>query len=123
MLARIGEAERGEQGAGLTTVAVEPLPEQHQVVMDYCATVRGILNDDQGGPLKPPGIRMDAALGEVQDSIERLVGPKKGAPAIGTRTPRAAAARRPYASCTIALTAADNSSPASCVRSRSSPRH
>jgi len=31
--------------------------------------------------------------------------------------------RRPYASCTIALTAADNSSPASCVRSRSSPRH
>jgi hypothetical protein len=66
---------------------------------------------------------MDAALGEVQDSIERLVGPKKGAPAIGTRTPRAAAARRPYASCTIALTAADNSSPASCVRSRSSPRH
>jgi hypothetical protein len=136
MLARVGEAERVEQaadtttvavehverGAGLTTVAVEPLPEQHQVVMDYCATVRGILNDDQGGPLKPPGIRMDAALGEVQDSIERLVGPKKGAPAIGTRTPRAAAARRPYASCTIALTAADNSSPASCVRSRSSPR-
>ena len=123
MLARVGEAERVEAAAGPTTVAVAPLPEQHQVVMDYCATVRGILNDDQGGPLTPPGIRMDAALGAVQDSIERLVGPKKGAAAIGSRAPRAAAARRPYATCTIALAAADNSSLASCVRSRSTPRH
>src|SRR5499426_4099726 len=28
------------------------------VVLDYCAAVRGILNDDQGGPLHPPGLRM-----------------------------------------------------------------
>src|SRR4051812_22341963 len=28
------------------------------VVLDYCTTVRGILNDDQGGPLDPPGLRM-----------------------------------------------------------------
>src|SRR3954468_5270642 len=26
-----------------------------QVVLDYCGCVRGILNDDQGGPLRPPG--------------------------------------------------------------------
>src|SRR5258707_13196678 len=26
------------------------------VVLDYCAAVRGILNDDQGGPLEPPGL-------------------------------------------------------------------
>jgi hypothetical protein len=92
--------EHVEQVADPTTVAVEPLPdgasEQQQVVLDYCATVRGILNDDQGGPLKPPAIRMDAALGEVQDSIERLIGAKKGGPA--RRMPRATAARRPYAS-------------------------
>ena len=32
------------------------------VVLDYCAAVRGILNDDQGGPLHPPGVRMAEAL-------------------------------------------------------------
>src|SRR5262249_19166941 len=32
-----------------------------QVVLNYCAVVRGILNDDQGGPLQPPGIRMAEA--------------------------------------------------------------
>src|SRR5512143_3002455 len=39
------------------------------VVLDYCAAVRGILNDDQGGPLHPPGLRMAEALNEVQESI------------------------------------------------------
>src|SRR6516165_6623937 len=34
------------------------------VVLDYCAAVRGILNDDQGGPLHPPGLRMAEALNE-----------------------------------------------------------
>src|ERR1700722_8902978 len=32
------------------------------VVLDYCTAVRGILNDDQGGPLDPPGLRMADAL-------------------------------------------------------------
>jgi hypothetical protein len=32
------------------------------VVLDYCAAVRGILNDDQGGPLHPQGVRMAEAL-------------------------------------------------------------
>jgi hypothetical protein len=41
------------------------------VVLDYCAAVRGILNDDQGGPLHPPGLRMAEALSEVQESIQR----------------------------------------------------
>jgi hypothetical protein len=45
------------------------------VVLDYCAAVRGILNDDQGGPLHPPGLRMAEALQEVQESLQRnLVG-------------------------------------------------
>ena len=48
------------------------------VVLDYCAAVRGILNDDQGGPLHPPGLRMAEALGEVRDSIQRNVNEKKG---------------------------------------------
>jgi hypothetical protein len=48
------------------------------VVLDYCATVRGILNDDQGGPLHPPGLRMAEALTEVQASIDRNLGAEKG---------------------------------------------
>jgi hypothetical protein len=48
------------------------------VVLDYCAAVRGVLNDDQGGPLDPPGLRMAAALHEVQESLRRDLGAKKG---------------------------------------------
>jgi hypothetical protein len=48
------------------------------VVLDYCADVRGILNDDQGGPLDPPGLRMAKALTEVQESLDRNLEAKKG---------------------------------------------
>jgi hypothetical protein len=48
------------------------------VVLDYCAAVRGILNDDQGGPLHPPGLRMAEALQEVRGSIQRNLDEKKG---------------------------------------------
>ena len=58
-------------------MAVEPSP-AGQVVLDYCAVVRGILNDDQGGPLHPPGLRMADALVEVRESLERNLGTKKG---------------------------------------------
>jgi hypothetical protein len=49
------------------------------IVLDYCAAVRGILNDSQGGPLRPPGLRMSQALGEVQQSLRRNLRLKKGA--------------------------------------------
>ena len=48
------------------------------VVLDYCAAVRGILNDEQGGPLHPPGLRMAEALGEVQASLQRNLAAQKG---------------------------------------------
>jgi hypothetical protein len=51
------------------------------VVLDYCAAIRGILNDSQGGPLRPPGLRMAEALGEVRKSLGRNLRLKKG----GTR--------------------------------------
>ena len=51
--------------------------EREQVVLDYCAATRGILNDDQGGPLHPPGVRMAEALHEVRDSIGRAQAEKK----------------------------------------------
>jgi hypothetical protein len=55
--------------------ADEPPPD---VVLDDCAVVRGILNDDQGGPLHPPGLRMAEALGEVQASLQRNLEAQKG---------------------------------------------
>jgi hypothetical protein len=73
-------------------VASSPMPEQDvrppdtlserpdvgEVVLDYCTAVRGILNDDQGGPLHPCGVRMAAALGEVRQSLERSLAAQKG---------------------------------------------
>jgi hypothetical protein len=53
-------------------------PNGLEVVLDYCAAVRGILNDSQGGPLRPPGVRMSQALGEVEQSLRRNVRLKKG---------------------------------------------
>lgn len=49
-----------------------------EVVLDYCAAVRGIVNDDQGGPLHPPGVRMAEGLGQVRESIQRNLDAKKG---------------------------------------------
>jgi len=40
------------------------------IVLDYCAAIRGILNDNHGGPLTPSGLRMAKALEEVSQSIE-----------------------------------------------------
>jgi MULE transposase domain len=61
--------------ASTTVAALAPAA---TVVLDYCAAVRGILNDDQGGPLEPPGLRMADALGEVRASLQRNLEAKKG---------------------------------------------
>jgi hypothetical protein len=57
-----------------------PADSASAVVLDYCSAVRGILNDDQGGPLHPPGLRMVEALDEVRDSILRNLDEKKQRP-------------------------------------------
>jgi hypothetical protein len=62
------------------------------VVLDYCAAVRGILNNDQGGPLHPPGLGMAEALTEVRESLQRDLDAKKGG------SPRSNSAALPAAS-------------------------
>jgi len=52
--------------------------EAGEVVLGYCAAVRGILNESQGGPLHPPGVRMSEALQDVRDALDRNLGAKKG---------------------------------------------
>jgi hypothetical protein len=78
-------AAAGTDTESTSTVTVEPAgPAAPQadaagaVVLDSCAAVRGILDDDQGGPLHPPGLRMAEALDEVRESIPRDRDEKKG---------------------------------------------
>jgi hypothetical protein len=73
---------RTPEATGTATAAANPSPAvvdpAGSVVLDYGAAVRGILNDDQGGPLHPPGLRMAEALNEVRGSIQRNLEAKKG---------------------------------------------
>jgi hypothetical protein len=73
----VGQDKDQEQSA----LAVVLAPNARDVALDYCAAVRGIINDSQGGPLRPPGLRMAEALGEVRKSLGRNLRLKKG----GTR--------------------------------------
>ena len=59
------------QLAKAVPVATDPPADAGEVVLDSCSTVRGILNDDQGGPFQPPGLRMAEALGDVRASLQR----------------------------------------------------
>jgi hypothetical protein len=52
------------------------------VVLDYCSAVRGILNDNHGGPAHPAGLRMLDALSDVQKSLSRVVSSGKVGSAI-----------------------------------------
>jgi hypothetical protein len=76
--------------ANLPAAVVDPAD---SVVLDYCAAVRGILNDDQGGPLHPPGLRMAEALDEVHASLRRNLGAKKGGSRRSNSTASPAASR------------------------------
>jgi hypothetical protein len=42
-----------------------------QIMLDYCTAVRGVLNDNRGGPLRPAGWRMAEALEAIEQSLER----------------------------------------------------
>lgn len=55
--------------------------ESGHVVLDYCSVVRGILNDNHGGPYHPPGLRMLEALADVQQSLDRVTSSGKVGPA------------------------------------------
>jgi hypothetical protein len=81
-----GTEETGDRQAPTGETMDPPIPAEEtedpqtpaeDVVLDYCAAVRGILNDSQGGPLEPPGLRMASALEQVQASIQRNLDPKK----------------------------------------------
>ena len=51
---------------------------REQTVLDYCSALRGILTDDQGGPLQPPGLKMAEGVKEVRESLDECLQMKKG---------------------------------------------
>jgi len=73
-------AAPGAPGAlGLATTGNAPVEDAAgAVVLGYCAAVRGMLNDSQGGPLRPPGVRRREALQDVRDSLDRNLQAHKG---------------------------------------------
>jgi hypothetical protein len=71
------QAHKTESGeaAGVVNEAVDTSSlagDGGAVVLDFCSAVRGILNDNHGGPRNPPGIRMVDALADVQESLARI---------------------------------------------------
>src|SRR6202051_1929716 len=80
--AAVAAAAEPAAGAAHTSAgnvpAVADPAEAGRVALDYCSVVRGILNDDQGGPLQPSGLRMAEALGEVRASLQRNLDAQRG---------------------------------------------
>jgi hypothetical protein len=102
-----GAAADAESAATVVAAlaAVEPTESADTVVLEYCAAVRGILNDDQGGPLQPPGLRMADALSEVRESLQRNLDEKKGA------SPKRNSGAWPIASTEVSTPCAPNKNP------------
>jgi hypothetical protein len=79
VLKELAAAQTGQgKGRKRSATMAATVPHGLDVVLDYCAAVRGIINDSQGGPLRPPGLRMSEALGEVRKSLQRNLRLKKG---------------------------------------------
>jgi hypothetical protein len=66
------------QWAKTVPAVPEPPADAGEVGLDYCSAGRGILHDDQGGPLPPPGLRMAEALGDVRASLQRHLDAHRG---------------------------------------------
>ena len=67
------------EGAGPAAARGSRTDPAGDVVLDYCTAVRGILNKDQGGPLRSARITEWQALSdEVRESIQRNWDAKKG---------------------------------------------
>src|SRR5581483_5912882 len=70
--------QAGRAGSAKGSLKAPTAAKGKEDVLDYKAAVRGIINDSQGGPLRPPGLRMSEALGEVRRSLGRNLRLKKG---------------------------------------------
>lgn len=75
---RRASAPEGAPSAGEEVAVAAPDDPAGDVVLEYCAAARGLLNNDPGGPLHPPGSEMGDALAQVRQSIGRNLAAQKG---------------------------------------------
>ena len=78
--ATLAEAVAAAAVAAETAAIAAAATSSADAVLDYCVAVRGILNDNKGGPLHPPGERMAEALIQVREAIRENPEAKKGGP-------------------------------------------
>jgi hypothetical protein len=78
LMRRQASAPEGPPSAEEKAEVATPDDPAGDVALEYCAAVRGILNNDQGGPLHPPGLEMRDALTQVRQSIGRNLAARKG---------------------------------------------
>jgi len=71
-------ADPANRSEGFSTRELKEEEEQKEAVLGYCSGIRGILSDDQGGPLDPPGLRMAEGIQDMRDSLERCLQAKVG---------------------------------------------
>jgi len=76
---RQASVPEGSPSAEEEVAVTAPDDPSGDVVLEYCAAVRGLLNNDQGGPLHPPGLEMSDALTEVRQSLGRNLAAERGA--------------------------------------------
>lgn len=74
-----GQAVGNQEAAAPQPAVVDATPlSVAQVALDYCTATRGILHDNQGTALDPPGQRMARALEEVKASLDTCLEAEKG---------------------------------------------
>jgi len=66
------------QWAKAVPAVTAPPADAGEVVLDDWSAVRGLRNDDQGGPFQPPGLRMAEALGDVRAALQRHLDAHRG---------------------------------------------
>lgn len=65
--------EKEKLTEGMTDLTPEQQDFAARILLAYCAMVRGILNDNHGGPLRPAGWRMVEGLVQVDCSLTRTL--------------------------------------------------
>jgi hypothetical protein len=75
---RQASAPEGSPSVEETAEVATPDDPAGDVVRESCAAVRGILHNDPGGPLPPPGLERGGALTEVRQSLGRNLAAQKG---------------------------------------------
>ena len=69
--------------------------EEGRVILGYCAAVRAALTDDGKAPLEPGGLKLEARLCSIRDSLAQVASKKRGA-CQNRWTPSARHCRKPW---------------------------